>query len=68
MSNTRIYLVTDTESNVHHLIRAGNQAQALRHAARNKFDVEVAGQDDLVKLVANGHAVEDASSEQEPAA
>ena len=34
MSTTRIYLVTDTETNKHRLIRAGNQAQAIQHAAQ----------------------------------
>ena len=41
MSTTRIYLVTDTETNKHRLIRAGNQAQAIRHAAQTRFDIEV---------------------------
>jgi len=31
--STRISLGTDTETNKHRLIRAGNQAQAIRHAA-----------------------------------
>ena len=47
--STRIYLVTDVETNKHRLIRAGNQAQAIRHAAQTRFDIEVAGQDDLVR-------------------
>lgn len=64
---SRIYLVTDTETNKHRLIRAANQAQAVGFAARSRFDVEVAGQDDLVSLVAAGHAVEEATK-QEPAA
>lgn len=58
--STRIYLVTDTETNQHRLIRAANQAQAIRHAAASRFDVEVAGQDDLVSLLAAGKTVEDA--------
>lgn len=41
--STRIYLVTDVETNKHRLIRAGNQAQAIRHAAQTRFDIEVAG-------------------------
>jgi hypothetical protein len=32
--STRIYLVTDVETNKHRLIRAGNQAQSIRHAAQ----------------------------------
>lgn len=66
--STRIYLVTDTETNKHRLIRATNQAQAVNFVARSRFDVEVAGQDDLVSLVAAGVAVEVATQQQEPAA
>lgn len=56
--STRIYLVTDVETNKHRLIRAGNQAQAIRHAAQTRFDIEVAGQDDLVSLLTGGIPVE----------
>lgn len=56
--STRIYLVTDVETNKHRLIRAGNQAQAIRHAAQTRFDIEVAGQDDLVILLTSGIPVE----------
>jgi hypothetical protein len=59
--STRIYLVTDVETNKHRLIRAGNQAQAIRHAAQTRFDIEVAGQDDLVSLLTSGIPVELAS-------
>jgi hypothetical protein len=55
---TRIYLVTDVETNKHRLIRASNQAQAIRHAAQTRFDIEVAGQDDLVSLLTSGIPVE----------
>ena len=56
--STRIYLVTDVETNKHRLIRAGNQAQAIRHAAQTRFDLEVAGQDDLVNLLTGGIPIE----------
>lgn len=56
--STRIYLVTDVETNKHRLIRAGNQSQAIRHAAQTRFDIEVAGQDDLVSLLTSGIPVE----------
>ena len=56
--STRIYLVTDVETNKHRLILAGNQAQAIRHAAQTRFDIEVAGQDDLVSLLTSGIPVE----------
>lgn len=60
--STRIYLVTDNVTGAKRLIRAAHQAQAVRHAARAQFAVTVAGQDDLVSLVTNGHPVEDASA------
>lgn len=55
---TRIYVVTDTETNKHRLIRAANQAQAIKYAASTRFDIEVAGQDDLVSLLTHGIPVE----------
>jgi hypothetical protein len=56
--STRIYLVTDVETNKHRLIRASNQAQAIKYAAQTRFDIEVAGQDDLVALLTSGIPVE----------
>ena len=56
--STRIYVVTDTETNKHRLIRAANQAQAIKYAAQTRFDIEVAGQDDLVSLLTNGIPIE----------
>ena len=37
--STRIYLVTDVETNKHRLIRASNQAQAIKYAAQTRFDI-----------------------------
>lgn len=56
--STRIYVVTDIETNRHRLIHAGNQAQAIRHAAQTRFDIEVAGQEDLVNLLTSGVPIE----------
>jgi hypothetical protein len=56
--STRIYVITDVETNRHRLIRAGNQAQAIRHAAQTQFDIEIAGQEDLVSLLTNGVPIE----------
>ena len=61
--STRIYLVTDVETNKHRLIRAGNQAQAIRYVAQTRFDIEVAGQDDLVALLTGGIPVEPAGGQ-----
>jgi hypothetical protein len=60
---TRIYVVTDTETNKHRLIRAANQAQAIKYAAQTRFDIEVAGQDDLVSLLTHGIPIELATSQ-----
>ncbi len=60
---TRIYLVTDTETTKHRLIRAHNQAQAIRHAAQTRYDVEVASQDALVTLLTSGVPVEMANGQ-----
>ena len=64
----RIYLVTDRDTETRRLIRAANQAQAVRHAAQSRFDIQVASQDDLVELLAAGQAVESAAqaTEAEP--
>lgn len=56
--STRIYVVTDVETNKHRLIRASNQAQAIKYAAQTRFDIEVAGQEDLVSLLTNGVPIE----------
>ena len=54
--------VTDTR-----LVRAPNAAQALRHVAADTLAVAVAGQDDLVELVAAGVKVEDSGRQEEAA-
>ena len=56
--STLIYVVTDVETNKHRLIRARNQAHAINYAAQTRFDIEVAGQDDLVSLLTGGTAIE----------
>jgi hypothetical protein len=56
--STRIYLVTDKDINKHRLIRAGNQEQAICHAAKTRFDIDVACQDDLVSMISHGIPVE----------
>jgi len=61
---TRIYLVQDTETKSNALVRAANQAQAIRHVARNRLSVTVASQDDLVELLAAGVKVEDAGKDE----
>lgn len=60
---TRIYIVTNGTADPR-LVRAANQAQALRHIVK-PYKAEVASQDDLVALVTAGAKVEDASQEGE---
>lgn len=63
----RIYLVTDLADNgPQHLVRAGTASQAVRHIVRSKYLVEVAKQDDIVRLVAQHEIVQDAGEEEEP--
>jgi hypothetical protein len=64
--NTRIYVVTEAdkarETPLRHLVRAGSQAQAIRHIATPRFTAEVAEQDELVELVGAGVKVQTASA------
>lgn len=65
---TRIYVVIDDsdpseDSTV--LVRAGNPAQALRAVTKGRFKVEVASQERLVALIAQGKRVEDFEPEPE---
>jgi len=62
---TRIYVVTDTETTKQRLIRAANQAQALRAATTTRFTVDVASQDALVGLLSSGVSVEEAKEDKQ---
>lgn len=53
----RIYLVGNGQQI--RLVRAPNRAQAVAHVARSSIAVSVATQDELVKLLMSGAAVED---------
>lgn len=64
---SRIYLITDKVNNVSHLIRANNQAQALRRVANGQFETRVASQDALVELLGKGTTVQDATADEVPA-
>lgn len=64
---SRIYLITDKVNNVNHLIRANNQAQALRRVANGQFETRVASQDALVELLGKGTTVQDATADEVPA-
>lgn len=55
----RIYLVGNGQQI--RLVRAPNRAQAVAHVARSSIAVNVATQDELVKLLTSGAQVEDVS-------
>jgi hypothetical protein len=66
VSETRIYRISEINSpagKLCALVRAGTQAQAIRHVVRNRFSADVATQDDLVGLLSAGVKVEDAGKE-----
>lgn len=60
-SDTRIYTVTAGDDRV--LVRATSQAQALRHVARNMFDVRVSSQHDIVDHLETGGKIETANEQ-----
>lgn len=60
---TRVYLVTTKDGAVR-LVEAGNHAQALRHVAKDTFNVSVATTVQVGKLVHGGTAVEVATKEE----
>lgn len=66
---TRIYKVKHSlnGASAESLVRAGTPAQAIRHVVKNSVTAEVAGQDDIVKMVSAGSKVEEAATD-EPAA
>ena len=61
--STRIYLVTDRDTQAQRLISAANQAQAIHHAVKGRFEAKVASQSELVQHIEAGHKVEPASAE-----
>ena len=56
----RIYLIASNRGV--RLVRANTRSQALNYVASQEFTVRVASQDDLVKYLAEGNAVETAVS------
>lgn len=62
MSTERIYTVTGPGDKVS-LVKAANQSQALRHVARNTFQIEVASAVQVADLMISGVKVEQASTE-----
>ena len=57
MTTTRIYAVTDGDTDEKYLVRASTTAQAVAHVSK-RFRAAVATQDELVELLAGGVEVE----------
>lgn len=61
-SKKRIYaVVPKAGDDKARLVRAATNISALSHVAKQKFEVRLASQDDIVELVADGTKVEDAT-------
>jgi len=66
----RIYLITVKQaegapaSGAPRLVRAPNQAQAIRHVAADMLVADVASQDDLVMMLGQGVKVETSGRQQ----
>ena len=65
MTATRIYLVKDKTTGTERVVEAYNQAHALRFVAQNTFDISVADQQSLVRLVEAGQKPERAIADKE---
>lgn len=57
---TRTYSVTPTEG-PSRLVEATNQAQALRHVAKDTFTVKIAGGMEVARLMSSGVKLEQAA-------
>lgn len=63
MSATRIYVVTDSETDNKRLVRAASRAQAIAHVSQ-RFGAAVATQEQLVTLLDDEVMVETAKEAQ----
>jgi hypothetical protein len=67
MTTTRVYAVTDTsvaDMNIR-LVRAGSQAQAIRHVVGSRYKAKPAAVDEVVQHMGSGVKVEEAGKEQD---
>ncbi len=60
---TRVYKTTGPGGP--RLIRAASRSQSIRHYAGTTIEAEPASQDDLIKLISEGVAVEDAADPEQ---
>lgn len=61
----RIYRVSSTRTGDEWLVRAHNQAQAIRHVVKNEYRAAVAGQETLIEMLSAGAKVLDTDDEPE---
>jgi len=61
----RIYRVSSTRAGDEWLVRAHNQAQAIRHVVKNEYRAAVAGQETLIEMLTTGAKVLDTDDEPE---
>lgn len=61
----RIYRVSSARTGDEWLVRAHNQAQAIRHVVKSEYRAAVAGQEDLIALLTAGTQVLDCNDEPE---
>ena len=62
----RIYVVKETAADgktTERLVRAGSQAQAIRHVVIGRFDAETASTEDVARLVGDGAEIQTAGEE-----
>ena len=66
-SAVRIYLVNETAADGQpideRLVRAGSQAQAIRHVTLGRFEAEAASTEDVARLVSAGTEIQTAGEE-----
>ena len=58
-----LYIVTNKETQADSLVKASNQAQALRHIASSVYEVKVAKASDVADLMGQGAPVQNANEE-----
>ena len=64
-TNTRVYLVSTTDGNEHHLVRAALKQTAMRYVQEKRYTVRIASQDDMVEHLTAGVKVETATDPSE---
>lgn len=60
--SARIYLVTDKDTAAKFLVKAANQAQAIRHHAASRIACRAASTLDVATLMQSGVTIDDATN------